>query len=334
MKFKKLILLFVFLISLSNNFFAQKKSNWAFDLTTQGAYYTKTNYVKGNNHFAPLSNIYSTIELKTTFNANYKISTPLGNHFLLKPSNIIINSGLEICPVTIRPVLSVKFTPLPFIIIESGASIGTGWGLFGMQGLAILDKEKLEYNNGRIKESSIDYKDCTPFVDYYYYLWTKGTFQFDTGAIIQGDWTHVIMQLSYTVNYSGLTSADKNDIWLWQTANNKANGFGYQFDYLLAYQMPIFINMAGIMGDVFGYYDSDSYGDVGDSYNGSYKTVDISPFLKFNITKNDSLFTLFNFRCRRSFNQDHNSQKEEIFMEQTGDEWFFYRIAFNWIHNF
>lgn len=309
---------------------SQKKNTfiWKFYEQTAGAYYFKSDYVSGGDHFAPITGLFNSFELKTTFNAECSIPAPLGKHFLLKDSNVRIKTAFELCPVTVRPLVSVSFTPLPFLVFSTGASIGTGWSAFGFKGLCKLDE------NGKISKKSIEYENLTPFGNYYYDFWFSGLFQFDTGAIFPGDWTHAVMQASYTVSYVGVTGVDDGKIWLWQLVGNNCNGWRYTANFVLGYQMPLPLSMIAVNTDVYALFNSDDYGIYSSSYNGDFTNVTISPMLKFDFSKKDSLFVLFEFKKRRSFEEEHSESKEEIFLTYSGAEWFFNRIAFSWTHIF
>ena len=309
---------------------SQKKNTfiWKFYEQTAGAYYFKSDYVSGGDHFAPITGLFNSFELKTTFNAECKIPAPLGKHFLLKDSNVRIKTAFELCPVTVRPLVSVSFTPLPFLVFSTGASIGTGWSALGFKGLCKLDE------NGKISKKSIEYENLTPFGNYYYDFWFSGLFQFDTGAIFPGDWTHAVMQASYTVSYVGVTGVDDGKIWLWQLVGNNCNGWRYTANFVLGYQMPLPLSMIAVNTDVYALFNSDDYGIYSSSYNGDFTNVTISPMLKFDFSKKDSLFVLFEFKKRRSFEEEHSESKEEIFLTYSGAEWFFNRIAFSWTHVF
>lgn len=315
----------------------QKKNAdiWKFYEQTAAAYYFKSDYVSGGDHFAPITGLFNSFEFKTTFNAECKIPAPLGKHFLLKDSNVRIKTAFELCPVTVRPLVSVSFTPLPFFVFSTGASIGTGWSALGFKGLCKLDENSISYGeNGKISKNSIEYENLTPFGNYYYDFWFSGLFQFDTGAIFPGDWTHAVMQASYTVSYVGVTGVDDGKIWLWQLVGNNCNGWRYTANFVLGYQMPLPLSMIAVNTDVYALFNSDDYGIYSSSYNGDFTNVTISPMLKFDFSKKDSLFVLFEFKKRRSFEEEHSDSKEEIFLTYSGAEWFFNRIAFSWTHVF
>ena len=343
--FRKIILSLSAVVFVSSAVFSQEaeegknqKKNadiWKFYEQTAAAYYFKSDYVSGGDHFAPITGLFNSFEFKTTFNAECRIPAPLGKHFLLKDSNVRIKTAFELCPVTVRPLVSVSFTPLPFFVFSTGASIGTGWSALGFKGLCKLDENSISYGeNEKISKNSIEYENLTPFGNYYYDFWFSGLFQFDTGAIFPGDWTHAVMQASYTVSYVGVTGVDDGKIWLWQLVRNNCNGWRYTANFVLGYQMPLPLSMIAVNTDVYTLFNSDDYGIYSSSYNGDFTNVTISPMLKFDFSKKDSLFVLFEFKKRRSFEEEHSDSKEEIFLTYSGAEWFFNRIAFSWTHVF
>ena len=142
------------------------------------------------------------------------------------------------------------------------------------------------------------------------------------------------MQASYTVSYVGVTGVDDGKIWLWQLVGNNCNGWRYTANFVLGYQMPLPLSMIAVNTDVYALFNSDDYGIYSSSYNGDFTNVTISPMLKFDFSKKDSLFVLFEFKKRRSFEEEHSESKEEIFLTYSGAEWFFNRIAFSWTHIF
>ena len=176
------------------------------------------------------------------------------------------------------------------------------------------------------------YASITPFTAWYYHLWAQGTFQFDTGALIPGDWTHVVMMASYKAEYAGLSDRGSQDLWLWQTSGNQVNGWKYYSNAILAYQMPLMLKRAGVMAEVQGYYSSNAYENP--SYDGDFMRIDISPLLQFQFGEKDSLAVLFNFARRRGYSSEYSEGWEETFLTTISSEWYFNRIALSWTHNF
>ena len=108
---------------------SEDESPFALKLTTDFAYYPKSDAIPGGTHFAPITGIYSGVEARTTLKASYKLGTPLGENWLVKDANVAFSGGLELSPVSIRPKLSIDFTPVPFLIFSAGTSIGWGWNI-------------------------------------------------------------------------------------------------------------------------------------------------------------------------------------------------------------
>lgn len=291
-------------------------------LATDFAYYPKSEAIPGRTHFAPITGIYSGVEARTALNASYKLDTPLGENFLLKDANVAFKGGLELSPVSIRPKLSVDFTPVPFLIFSAGASIGFGWNMLGIEGLC------------RLNTSNYDYEELSTFSHPYYDFWAGATFQFDTGAIIKGDWTHVVILASYTATYSGIAGLDNHSVYEWQCSKGKARGLSYEFQGVLGYQMPIPLSLAGIMFKSTGYYDGAVYGSFDDTYDGDFADISISPLARFNLGEKDELTCLFDFSSRRSFATEFDKPGESLNINVTGREWFFKRLALSWSHKF
>lgn len=330
MKIKSLILALAAASLFTFNLSAQEDNPLSFGLTTDFAYYPKSNYISGESHFAPITGAYSGLEGRITGSANYKIATPLGENWLLKDANIVASAKLEISPVSVKPAVTLSFTPLPFLVFTTGAEIGTGWNLAGLRGMAYLTKDK---------DGALCYQDYKPFATYFTKWYAQGTFQFDTGALISGDWSHVQFMYTYQVYYSGLTSAKAGDVWMWQCSGNKANGWNNYQNIVLAYQMPIVLSRVGILTEIEGHYSSSDY-DTGSSthpyynYNGSFNKIDISPLMQFKFGEKDSLAVLLGFSSRRSFAEAHTEAINEPYLTYSGREWFFNRLALSWSHSF
>lgn len=297
-------------------------SGWSFSLTTLAASYIERKIETGDDHFASVAGPFDGAKAMTTFNATYTLPTPLGSHWLLSGANVELTGSLELSPVSLRPKLSVDFTPVPFLVFGAGASIGSGWNPLGFDGMSKYNFKKAEYES------------LTPFAHYYYDYWASATFQFDTGALIEGDWSHVVLVASYKWIYQGITGVDDGEIWEWQVFPGCANGWQYSVTGVLGYQMPLVLNMVGVMGEFYGHYDPADYGKIGKTFDGDFMWIDLSLLLSFKLNETNSLTTLYTVEGERSFATKHEKADEEPLLVKTGREWFFYRIALSWKHLF
>lgn len=292
-------------------------------LTTDLAYYPESEVKPGRGTcFAPITGPYHSIECRTTFNADYKIDTPLGEHWLLSDANMILSGALELTPVSVRPKISVGFQPLPFFVVKGGSSVGFGWNYLNFGGLRKFNAEEREYEN------------TATFSHPYYDFWGQAMLMFDTGALVPGDWNHVLMLASFTASYSAIAGIDKHEAYEWQCSKNKVSGAQYEAQALVAYQMPLILSMAGLMYTADGHFYGSDYGDLNKSYRGNFVTHSISPVLQFTLSEKDELFCLFNFSSRRRFRDKLEKEEDKLFMKTSGREWFFNRLALSWTHNF
>ena len=323
---KKILSVLAVFMAVTFCFAQEEKSPLTFYTGTDFAYYPKSDFVKGeSSHFAPLTGVYSGLEGRITAHLDYTLATPLGSHWLLNSANVIFGSTFEITPVSLKPGVNVKFTPLPFLVFSAGAEIGTGWNLLGMQGMA-------RYTG--IADNW--YEDLNPFGSWFYKWWAQGTFQFDTGAIWKGDWTHVQMMYTYQVYYEGMTGVENGQIWEWQLGDPKVNGLRNYQNIVLAYGLPSVCNRVGVMIELDGYYEDTYDSTKYPGYDGDFTKISISPLAQFQFTKKDSLSLLLGFSSRRVFAQSHESSKEEpkLIAVEGAREWYFNRFALSYTHRF
>ena len=323
MKIKSFLFSLIILSSFSLSLFAQETNPLTFSISTDFAYYPKSNYIAGDTHFAPLTGAYSGLEGRVKGSMDYKINTPLGEGWLLADANIVLETSLELTPVSIKPEVSLSFTPLPFLVFSTGAAIGTGWNLAGLQGMAYLTTDD---------EGKLTYKDYTPFTNWFVKWYGQGTFQFDTGALVAGDWTHVQFMYTYQIYYEGLTATKNGDIWMWQCTNNKANGWCNYQNIILAYQMPLVLSRIGILTEINGHFSDSDF--PGEGYKGSFKSIAISPLAQFTLGEHDTLSAILGFSSRRSYKQEHEESIYEPRLTYAGREWYFNRFALSWTHTF
>lgn len=300
----------------------EEKKPFSLSLTTDFAYYPASEIIPGGDHFSRIVGPYSGVEACTTLNAGYKINTPLGENWLVKDACVLLGAGFELTPVSVKQKVSVDFQPLPFLIFRAGASLGLGFNYLGLEGIAEYNPLTREYDT----LSGINHP--------YYDLWASATFQFDTGALIPGDWTHVVLLASYTTVYTGVAGLTKSNIFEWQCSKYKACGLAYDAQVIIAYQMPIVLKLAGVMTKFVGYYDGKVYGEFDKNFDGDFAEISISPVFQFSFSEKDNVTLLFDFSSRRSFGEKLNKNSDMLYTQKTGREWFFKRLALSWTHRF
>ena len=291
-------------------------------LQTAGAYYPASECKTDGSNFAPVTGAFSGIECSTTLFADYKIETPLGRHWLLKDANVLVSGGIQLTPISLLPQISVGFQPFPFFVIKAGAMLGLGWNFMGFEGLCEFDEEKREY------------KALSTLSHPYYNFWAESMLMFDTGAIIPGDWTHVVMLAAFRTYYSGVAGIGRHDVFEWQGSKNYVQGFQYEFRGIVGYQPPLVLNLAGVMCKTEGHFDGADYGNFNSNFDGDFCTVSLSPMFQFKFGEKDELLFMFDFSSRRQFNLEHDKAEEELYLKSTGREWYFKRFVISWTHIF
>lgn len=300
--------------------FSQESSSWNFSITTDLAYYPKSDFISGKTHFSPITGAYSGLEGRVTGAAKYTIPTPLGEHWLVKSATLDLTAKLEASPVSVKPAFEIGWTPLPFIVFTAGGQIGTGWNYGNLKGMAVLADDGKSYTN------------LDSFKTWYAKYYAQGTFQFDTGAIVAGDWTHFQIMYTYQVYYEQLTGIKNQQIWEWQCSGNKVNGLKNYQSLILAYQMPLVMSRVGVLTEFESFFNKDAYKNP--EYNSTFNQVSISPLAQFTFDEHNVLSVLAGFSSRRSFTTDHKEKIEEPALTYSGYEWFFNRIALSWTYTF
>jgi hypothetical protein len=202
--------------------------------------------------------------------------------------------------------------------------IGTGWYLGPKD-------DALFYGIGNTESSGDPLPKFFPGV--VIHAWAGGTFQFDLGALVPGDWTHVVTLISPKLQYAWYNDADKGQPWLWEADNGENfNGFMFYGTYFLGYQMPLALDTVGILveteqnlGDV-----KDLDADNGTNWGSDHVLITLGPVFNFTLSKASSLAVLVQFRQERLY--DGATIFEPFFMNrnQIGKYWDFYRVAFSY----
>ena len=198
-------------------------------------------------------------EAKLLFTQSFKFPFLAGSGALTKGNNINFALTGEATPITLGGLFEVTWTPIAFIQIVAGGRVGSGWRIkLGgyVNGIGINNEDGL--NNSEWVGSAFDGV-----------LWGVhwgGTFQFDFGAIFPSDWTHVVFRTYHEINYAGNTAAAQGESWYFESdAGENINGFNYYGNFLVGYQMPIFLDTVGILTEMELYlYDTPGRAQWGD----------------------------------------------------------------------
>jgi hypothetical protein len=235
--------------------------------------------------------------LKLGFTEHFYFPFLQGESALTKDNNINLALTGEISPVSLNGLAEAVWTPIAFFQLTAGGRIGSGW-------IIELTPGKKSYGIGINKADAFGKVEHTgkAFDGLLWKAQAGAVLQADLAAVIPGDWNHVVARTYHEINYRGYTAASKYESWSYEDDNGypgeNCNGFNYYGNFLLGYQMPIFLNMAALLAEADLYlYDTPGRSEWGDDMI----RWTFGFLLNFTITKNIDIAVLTQFWTRRNY---------------------------------
>jgi hypothetical protein len=264
--------------------------------------------------------IATTKEAKLKLIETVKIPVLAGTGALTAGNNLQIKAVAEVSPVSANAVGEVKLTPIAFLSLFAGGSIGSGWNIPIGNGLRMNER------------SGTHDRELTggPLDGAVWFFRAGGAFQFDLGAFVPGEWTHVVFLTSHEAKYRALTSASSDESWLYEAdAGENRNGWNYYGSYFLGYKMPLRLNMVGLL------FEEDMY--LFDASGGELWGDDLSrwtfgPMVNVAVTDRLSVALLGQLRTMRTFTDetdDYGFYQDRRLEGEGSRHVEFYRAALN-----
>jgi hypothetical protein len=177
-------------------------------------------------------------EAQVSFAHDIAIPMLRGDGPFTSGNNLTVGLKADVSPITMDGILNLTLTPVAFLQFNVGGLVSTGWDFIGLHGLGRQDWDGTNWNT--VQE---------PFTQALWQVWAAGVFQFDLGAVIPGDWTHILFQTRQEVNYQSYTGATDKQYWEFKAdGGENRNGVKYYASYVLGYQIPSpVLNMVGMM---------------------------------------------------------------------------------------
>lgn len=198
-----------------------------------------------------------------------------------------------ISPVTLALENRLVYLPLPFVKLELGAHMGTGWTL-GVVGLGL--------NSDGTGETDRD-----SFSGMVLKSWFQGTLQMDTEYFWPGEWHHILLSSSHKIAYQFYSNARNNQPWQYMMDNGENfNGWIYQGKSLIAYQMPLRWNLVGILMETqqnLGYVKELSPVEQG-GWGSDFLFIQIGPIASLKLNQKSSIIMLMQFKNERVYTRD------------------------------
>jgi len=232
-------------------------------------------------------------EAKLGYTHTFRFPMLQGDNPLTEGNNLRLQLTAEVSPVSLNGIFKAVLTPIAFLEFSAGARAGAGWpiNLFGSD----------IYGTG-LNLSGTDERSGYKGSAFDALLWkgfAGGTFQFDLAAIVPGDWNHVVFLTYHEINYHANTSANANEAWYFENDDGEnLNGFNYYGNFVIGYQMPIFLSMVALLAEMNqNLYDTPGRGLWGDDLIRWH----FSGILNFTINEKFGIALITQFRTRRNF---------------------------------
>ncbi len=178
------------------------------------------------------------IDAKADVSYTLKIDMLEGEGPLFSGNNLKVKANIGLSPIAATGSVDAVLTPIAVAEISLGGGAGTGWDL------PIMKLEGLRLDDG----SSL----VSDQLGGVYYFGRAGlALQFDTGAVLSGDWSSVVVRTYHELNYRGYSNAEPAQAWEYETGGSEVNGFNYKGEYILAYQMPLQVNLVGVQLETY-----------------------------------------------------------------------------------
>ncbi|MDT4761094.1 hypothetical protein [Sphaerochaeta sp. PS] len=178
------------------------------------------------------------LSLEAKLEGGYTLKIPMlaGEGPLFSDNNLKVKALVGVSPVAATFSLDAVLTPIAVAEISLGGAVGTGW-----------DFDAMEISGLTVGTPLV----ADPLGGAYYKIRTGAALQFDTAAILPGDWTSILLRTYHELNYQGYTNAGKDVPWDYETGGSKTNGFNYKGEYLIGYKMPLKVNLVALQLETY-----------------------------------------------------------------------------------
>ncbi len=179
-------------------------------------------------------------EFKVEGSYTYTMDMLQGEGMLTQNNNLKVKTTLGVSPIASTLTVDAVLTPIAVAELSLGGSVGTGWD-FSPMDLEGITVDAADDPSGYVSDS---------LGGVYLKAKAGAAFQFDTGAIFEGDWKSVLLRTYQEINYQLYTGAGSDDWWDYESSGARANGMEYKAEYVLGYRMPLPVNLVALMLEV------------------------------------------------------------------------------------
>ena len=253
---------------------------------------------------------------------------------LTKDNNLTTVFAAEVSPVSLNGMAEIIWTPAAFFLLSGGYLAGSGWNMSLGNGIGINTPQKEKGSFPGMAETPRKAKiEGEAFDGLIWRTWGAATVQFDLGAVIPGDWTHVLFQSRQEFRYAAYTQASGCQSWVFENDDGEnMNGWRYYASYVLGYHMPqspvldTIAVMAELNKSLYNLEGGDYWGDGLGEWM-------FSGLMNFSINSRFNTAFAAQFRTRRNHgisdfnNKDYFYRDFELFSREGQRRILFYRAA-------
>jgi hypothetical protein len=233
---------------------------------------------------------------------------------LTEGNNLRTDLSGELTPISLNGIAEAVWTPIAFFQLTGGARIGTGWNMALGKGIGV-SRPLGDISAPKPRKRELD---GDPLGGLTWNLYGGGALQFDLGALIPGDWHHVVFRSYHEGRYRSFTGAEAGEPWIFENDDGEnLNGWTYYGSFILGYQMPgsPFLKGLALMAEVDkSFYHSPGGGGWGED-RGRWI---FSTLLSAAITPRMDLSLAIQMRTRRNYGDgDLNNRDDHYFRDHT-----------------
>jgi hypothetical protein len=192
----------------------------------------------------------SSTQLSLTVATTKEVQSKIA-HDLDVGANLKLKLSASISPVSVNASAGASWLPFPFLELAINSTIGSGWNIPIADGLRINQRVVPSINELDNNELVGD-----AFAGLIWSMGGGGAFQFDYAALVPGDWNHILFRTYHELEYRAFTAAEAGVSWLYQgDQGENRNGWSYYGNAFIGYQMPLILNLVGLLveGDRYLY---------------------------------------------------------------------------------
>jgi hypothetical protein len=233
----------------------------------------------------------SSTQLSLTVATTKEIQSTL-THAMDVRDNLKLKLSASISPVSVGASLGANWLPFPFLELVINSTAGSGWNIPIANGLRI--NQRVDPDGNELVGDA--------FAGLIWSIEGGGAFQFDYAALVPGDWNHILFRTYHGLEYKAFTAAEAGVSWLYQADEGEnRNGWSYYGNAFIGYQMPLVLNLVGLLveGDKYLYDSPD-----GEEWGDDLIRWTLGVVTNFTLTKNLGLTIISQANTVRNFTSD------------------------------